>query len=103
MCFGREMPNTDTKNEVLKKSESFKYLGSIVSAEGVCDKDIETRIAMGKQATRALHGLIWNHNTTQKTNKNIPQHSRKQFYMEHKCGRKQQKYGIKLERWSYII
>jgi hypothetical protein len=38
--------------------------------EGTCD-DTETRIAVGKQATTALFGLIQNHNISQETKKRI--------------------------------
>jgi hypothetical protein len=71
ICIGREMKNLETENEVIKKCESFKYLGSVISTEGASDKAIDTVIAMVEQATTALHGLIWNHNITQEPKKRI--------------------------------
>jgi hypothetical protein len=70
-CTGRDTSNSGTENEVIKKCESFKYLRPIVRTEGSCDKDIETRTAMGKRGTGALHGSIWNHKITQETKKRI--------------------------------
>jgi hypothetical protein len=65
------MPNLETENEVIKKCESFNYLGFIICAEDTCDKNIETRIIMGKRATAVLYGFIWIHNITQETKKII--------------------------------
>lgn len=48
---------------------NFKYLGSIISSTGTCERDIENRIAMGKRATKSLHVVTWNNPITQETQK----------------------------------
>lgn len=54
--------NTDgtisIEGENLEKVENFKYLGSIKSANGRCEKDIRSRIGMAKQRMTALNN-IW--------------------------------------------
>ena len=35
---------------VLQQVKSFKYLGSIITADGKCETEIKTRIAMAKVA-----------------------------------------------------
>ena len=34
----------------MEQATQFKYLGSIISSDGYCEKDIRNRIVMGKQA-----------------------------------------------------
>ena len=36
--------------ETLEQVSNFKYLGTIITEEGSCEKEINTRIAMAKQA-----------------------------------------------------
>ena len=69
MCIGKEVSNLVVNNEIIKKCDSFKYLGSHISSLGTCQKDIDSKIALGRQATRVLHGLIWNKNISKEVKK----------------------------------
>ena len=69
LCIGQQVADLNLENEIIKSCQTFRYLGSTVHQDGTCSRDIEIKIARGKQATKALHGLIWNNNLT-KENKN---------------------------------
>lgn len=71
MCIGKNATDLQIGTEVIKGCHSFKYLGTIISSTGNCQSDIEHRIALGKNATRTLHGLIWNKTITQEVKKNM--------------------------------
>ena len=43
--------------ETLKQVSNFKYLGTIITEEGSCEKEISTRIAMAKQAF-SIHRIL---------------------------------------------
>lgn len=51
-------------DEKLKACRTFKYHVSIVRSTGTCDRDIEINIAVDKTASKPLHGLIWNNNSS---------------------------------------
>ena len=55
----------------LKKCSQFKYLGSIISADGTSKKDIENRTQQGKKAIRLLNSLLWSTKIKLKTKMTI--------------------------------
>lgn len=71
MCVGREAQNIRIEDVDIKTCTTFKYLGSLLSSTGTCERDINARIIMGKKATKALHGLLWNRNISQDTKKRL--------------------------------
>lgn len=62
LCVGKEVSNIVINNEIIRKCDSFKYLGTHITSTGTCQKDIDSKIALGKQATKILHGLLWSKN-----------------------------------------
>ena len=54
--------NICIKGENLNCVDSFKYLGSIISDDGRCTKEIKSRIAQAKQAFNALRNVLCNKN-----------------------------------------
>lgn len=71
MCIGRTLMDITIDGDKIKSCNNFKYLGSIISNTGTCDEDINSRIIMGKKATKALHSVIWNSNIRQEIKKRI--------------------------------
>ena len=49
----------------------YKYLGTLITNNGKIDRDIERKVEMGRRATRALHGVIWNKHINKNTKKRI--------------------------------
>jgi len=55
-CSPGRLPPPFMKLKILVEGQrveqitQFKYLGSIISSDGYCEKDIRSRIVMGKQA-----------------------------------------------------
>ena len=47
MCVGTH-DNIILDDEDIRTCNKYKYLGSIITKEGNCNNDINTRIAMGK-------------------------------------------------------
>ena len=65
MVIQKDPKNDNTCNimihgEQLKNVESFKYLGSLVTTDGRCNKDIRSRIAQAKQAFMDLRNILRN-------------------------------------------
>lgn len=67
MCLGKDVGDLILETGKIKKCESFKYLGSIITNIGTCERDIQNKIALAKNATKTLHGIIWNKNITKET------------------------------------
>lgn len=57
-----EIEDTELQIRELRRTDCYKYLGSILSAEGTTKKDIEHRIQQGKKVTQALNSLLWSKN-----------------------------------------
>lgn len=71
MCIGGEVADLDIEEGNIKGCRAFTYLGSVLHQDGKCLRDIETKIARGKQATRTLHGIIWNKTISKENKKRI--------------------------------
>ena len=52
---------------VIRSTQEFKYLGSIISAQGNSAKDIQYRIIQGKRCTQVLNPIIWSAKMKMKT------------------------------------
>src|SRR5438132_8474239 len=50
------------KGNPIKQVENFKYLGSWITNDGKCGKEIKTRIAMAKETFYKLNNIFHNHN-----------------------------------------
>ena len=59
------------KGEELKRVDSFKYLGSIITEDGRCTKDIKSRIAQAKQAFNDLRKVLCNKNMSFSVRKRV--------------------------------
>lgn len=71
MCVGDQAQNLRIEDDEIKACNTFKYLGTMVCSTGTCKQDIDSKIIMGKRATRALHGLLWNEILTLDTKKRL--------------------------------
>lgn len=71
LCIGREANNLYIDEQEVKHCDNFKYLGTNISSTGTCERDITSRITMGKMATKSLHGILWNENIRQETKLHI--------------------------------
>src|SRR3984885_572296 len=49
---------TDTAGKGLKQTDTFKYLGSLMNAQGGCEHDIRNRIKIAWQKWRELTGVL---------------------------------------------
>jgi hypothetical protein len=49
---------TDSKGNILKQVETFKYLGSTVNAKGGCEEDVKNRIKAAWQKWKDLSGVV---------------------------------------------
>lgn len=52
---------------VIRSTQEFKYLGSIISAQGNSAKDIQHRVAQGRRCTQTLNSLLWSAKIKMKT------------------------------------
>lgn len=77
LCVGKEVSNIVINNEIIRKCDSFKYLGTHITSTGTCQKDIDSKIALGKQATKILHGLLWSKNISKVVKNDVSRYSRK--------------------------
>src|SRR5437870_11962940 len=50
------------KGNPINQVENFKYLGTWITNDGKCDKEIKTRIAMAKNTFYKLNNTFHNHN-----------------------------------------
>jgi len=59
-CIGREKQQMKTSlgGTELTQCEEFVYLGGVVSADGLCDRDVDRRIGLAAGIVRNLHS-IW--------------------------------------------
>ena len=55
----------------IKQVENFKYLGTWITNDGKCDKEIKTRIAMAKETFYKLSNIFQNHNIRLSTKLNV--------------------------------
>ena len=60
-------------NEKIKQVKSFKYLGSIITEDGKCEKEIKSRIAMAKEAFQRLKPILVSGSLSLDTKKRILQ------------------------------
>ena len=61
------------KGNPIKQVENFKYLGTWISNDGKCDKEIKARIAMAKETFYKLTNIFLNHNIWLSTKLNVLQ------------------------------
>jgi len=47
-------PIKSQNNDTIKETNNFTYLGAVVSTEGGCDKDMESRLSKAKAVFRKL-------------------------------------------------
>ena len=59
------------KGNPIKQVENFKYLGTWITNDGKCDKEIKTRIAMAKETFYKLNNIFHNHNIRLSTKLNV--------------------------------
>lgn len=72
LCVGREdVGNLDMEWGFIKKCDTLKYLGTIVTNTGTCDRNIQNRISVGNMATKVLLWMLWNKNLCKVIKKNI--------------------------------
>ena len=57
---GTEQEAVYLQGEKLKKVDHFKYLGSVVSADGSCEEEIRRRVQAGWQSWRRTSGVLCN-------------------------------------------
>ena len=57
----------------IKQVENFKYLGTWISNDGKCDKEIKARIAIAKEIFYKLTNIFLNHNIWLSTKLNVLQ------------------------------
>ena len=55
----------------IKQVEHFKYLGTWITSDGKCDKEIKSRIAMAKETFYKLTNIFHNHNIRLSTKLNV--------------------------------
>lgn len=71
LCIGGDTSNIKIDDDEITNCSKFKYLGTIITDDGKVDEDITTRLAMGRNAIKALHSLIWNNVLRQDTKRRI--------------------------------
>ena len=59
------------KGNLIKQVENFKYLGTWITNDGKCDKEIKARIAMAKETFYKLTNTFYNHNIRLGTKLNV--------------------------------
>src|SRR5688572_32856442 len=59
------------KENQIKQVENFKYLGTWITNDGKCDKEIKARIAMAKETFYKLTNIFHNHNIRLSTKQNV--------------------------------
>jgi len=59
---GTEQEAVYLQREKLKKVDHFKYLGSVVSADGSCEEEIRRRVQAGWQSWRRSSGVLCDRN-----------------------------------------
>jgi hypothetical protein len=59
------------KGNQIKQVENFKYLGTWITNDGKCDKEIKARIAMAKETFYKLTNIFHNHNIRLSTKLNV--------------------------------
>ena len=59
------------KGNPIKQVENFKYLGTWITNDGKCDKEIKARIAMAKETYYKLSNIFHNHNIRLSTKPNV--------------------------------
>ena len=59
------------KGTLIKQMNNFKYLGTWITNDGKCDKEIKARIAMAKETFYKLTNTFYNHNIRLGTKLNV--------------------------------
>lgn len=59
LCVGENGNDIELGNETIKACEEYRYLGSIVSKEGTCEKDIKSKTVNGRIVLQKLNSLLW--------------------------------------------
>src|SRR5579872_1312168 len=59
------------KGNSIKQVDNFKYLGTWITNDGKCDKEIKARIAMAKDTFYKLTNIFHNHNIRLSTKMNV--------------------------------
>src|SRR5437899_1459360 len=59
------------KGNSIKQVENFKYLGTWITNDGKCDKEIKTRISMAKETFYKLNHIFHNYNIRLSTKLNV--------------------------------
>src|SRR3984893_8173840 len=59
------------KGNPIKQVDNFRYLGTWITNDGKCDKEIESRIAMAKETFYKLTNIFHNHNIRLNTKINV--------------------------------
>ena len=57
---GNPTCNIKINNENIKQVDSFKYLGSLITTDGKCIKEVRTRIGMAKTSFHKMKALLCN-------------------------------------------
>jgi len=63
--------NINIEQERIKQVAEFKYLGTIITEDGRCEREIKTRIGMAKEAFSRLKGLVTNTKMSLSTRKRL--------------------------------
>jgi hypothetical protein len=71
LVIGGEGKDMDVNGKTVKVCREFKYLGSVISAEGSSRKDINSRIIQGRQAVQKLNSMWWSDQLNKPTKKRI--------------------------------
>lgn len=64
---GEEDEDPDLQLRQIRKSEEYKYLGSIISNKGSSVQDIRYRLQQGHKSVRVLNSLLWSNRISLKT------------------------------------
>jgi hypothetical protein len=59
------------KGTLIKQVKNFKYLGTLITNDGKCNKEIKARIAMAKETFYKLTNTFYNHNIRLGTKLNV--------------------------------
>lgn len=67
MVIGGQGEDLIIDNDVMKKTNEYKYLGVTITSDGKDEIDIQNKIKKGKTIIRQLHPMLWNDNISNKT------------------------------------
>lgn len=66
MVVGAKGNNLESKEDVIKCTDRYKYLGTAFTTTGTYEEEIKSRIGQGRQAIRTLHSVIWDKTLTKR-------------------------------------